>query len=248
MKQTVAVTRMNLENLGSRAGSSATVVVGSVAVVAVLLGLLAMSAGFRSALVETAKPDRGLILRNGSNNEMDGWIGLQELAILEAYEGFEVTSGEVYTTLTEAWGRHCGRRRMPRRHRRGIRAAPRGEDRQRTHTRARKKREHRRRFHCAAVRRTRRGRQRAGAHRDARSRRSLPRRGRRGGVGNLDGSRDRAERLPSHLYGQRRPREAGSGRRRDGIEPAIGRRSASDRHADSASRSSSPRSRRHALR
>ena len=100
LKQTAAVTRMNLENLGSRAGSSTTVVVGSAAVVAVLLGLLAMSAGFRSALVETAKPDRGLILRNGSNNEMDGWIGLQELAILEAYEGFDVTSGEVYTTLT----------------------------------------------------------------------------------------------------------------------------------------------------
>ena len=100
LKQTAAVTRMNLENLSSRAGSSATVVVGSAAVVAVLLGLLAMSAGFRSALVETAKPDRGLILRNGSNNEMDGWIGLQELAILEADEGFEVTSGEVYTTLT----------------------------------------------------------------------------------------------------------------------------------------------------
>ena len=100
LKQTAAVTRMNLENLGSRAASSATVVVGSAAVVAVLLGLLAMSAGFRSALVETAKPDRGLILRNGSNNEMDGWIGLQELAILEAHEDFDVTSGELYTTLT----------------------------------------------------------------------------------------------------------------------------------------------------
>ena len=100
LKQTAAVTRMNLESLGSRAGSSATVVVGSAAVIAVLLGLLAMSAGFRSALVETAKADRGLILRHGSNNEMDGWIGLEELAILEAQEGFAVVSGEVYTTLT----------------------------------------------------------------------------------------------------------------------------------------------------
>ncbi len=100
LKQTTAVTRMNLESLGSRAASSATVVVGSAAVVAVLLGLLAMSAGFRSALVETAKPDRGLILRNGSGNEMDGWISLQELAIIESDEGFDVTSGEIYATLT----------------------------------------------------------------------------------------------------------------------------------------------------
>ncbi len=99
-KQTAAVTRMSLESLGSRAAPSATIVVGSAAVVAVLLGLLAMSSGFRSALVDTARPDRGLILRNGSNNEMDGWIGLQELVILEAYEGFDVTSGEIYATLT----------------------------------------------------------------------------------------------------------------------------------------------------
>lgn len=33
---------------------------------------------------------------------MDGWTGLQELAILETYEGFDVTSGEVYATLTVA--------------------------------------------------------------------------------------------------------------------------------------------------
>ena len=57
--QIAAVTRLNLQNLGSRAGSSATVVVGSAAVVAVLLGLLAMSAGFRAVLADTAHPDRG---------------------------------------------------------------------------------------------------------------------------------------------------------------------------------------------
>jgi len=89
---------MNLENLGSRADSSATVVVGSAVVVAVLRGLLAMSAGFRSALVQTAKPDRGRILRNDSNSEMDGWIRLRELAIPEAYEGFDSASEQVYTT------------------------------------------------------------------------------------------------------------------------------------------------------
>ncbi len=31
---------------------------------------------------------------------MDGWIGFQELAILETYEGFDITSGETYATLT----------------------------------------------------------------------------------------------------------------------------------------------------
>ena len=51
-------------------------------------------------------------------------------------------------------------------------------------------------------------------------------------LGDLDKSRYRAELLPSHRHGKRRPREAGSGRRREGIETAAGRRSASDRHAD----------------
>ena len=98
-KQIAAVTRLNLANLSSRVGATLVVVVGIGGVVAVLLGLLAMSSGFRTALVETAKPDRGLVLRGSSNNEMDGWVNPEELAILQTMDGLDVVSGEVFVTI-----------------------------------------------------------------------------------------------------------------------------------------------------
>jgi putative ABC transport system permease protein len=79
-RQIVAVTQMNLANVRSRLAASAIIVVGMAGVVAVLLGLLAMSSGFRAVLAETARPDRVLIVRNGSNNEMSGWVTTNERA------------------------------------------------------------------------------------------------------------------------------------------------------------------------
>ena len=67
---------------------------------AVLLGLLAMSSGFHAALVETAMPDRALVLRGSSSNEMDGWVTLDEHAVLQSLEGFSLVSGEVYVTIS----------------------------------------------------------------------------------------------------------------------------------------------------
>jgi putative ABC transport system permease protein len=98
--QIASVTWLNLANLRSRLGASTIIVVGVAGVVAVLLGLLAMSAGFRSALVDTAKQDRALIVRNGSNNEMGGWVSADELALIETYEAIDVASGEVYVTFS----------------------------------------------------------------------------------------------------------------------------------------------------
>jgi putative ABC transport system permease protein len=100
LNQVLAVTRLNLANLRSRSFGSAIVVIGIAGVVAVLLGLLAMSNGFRSALAEMAEPDRALILRNGSNNEMDGWLTPDEVAILEGVEGLQTVSGELYVAIS----------------------------------------------------------------------------------------------------------------------------------------------------
>ena len=95
-RQIVAVTQMNLANLRSRVGASAIIVVGMAGVVAVLLGLLAMSSGFRAVLAETARPDRVLIVRNVSNNEMSGWVTADELGLIRSLDGVAVASGEVY--------------------------------------------------------------------------------------------------------------------------------------------------------
>jgi putative ABC transport system permease protein len=94
-----AVTMLNLSSLPSRLGVSLIIVVGVAGVVAVLLGLLAMSAGFQAALVETAREDRVMIMQSGSHSEMNGFITNQQLAILEAYEGLALASGELYVTV-----------------------------------------------------------------------------------------------------------------------------------------------------
>ncbi len=101
-KEALAVTRLNVSSIPSRLGGSAIIVVGVGGVVAVLLGLLAMSTGFRAALAETARPDRALLVRNGSNGELDGWVSNEELAILESYDTLETVSGEIYVTVTVA--------------------------------------------------------------------------------------------------------------------------------------------------
>ena len=94
-----AVTMLNLSSLPSRLGVSLIIVVGVAGVVAVLLGLLAMSAGFQAALADTAREDRVLIMQSGSRTEMNGFVTNEQLAILEAYEGLALASGELYVTV-----------------------------------------------------------------------------------------------------------------------------------------------------
>ncbi len=99
-RQILGVVALNFSNLSSRKFGSAIIVVGIGGVVAVLLGLLAMSSGFKAVLVDSAKTDRAIIVRNGSNSEMDGWITRDELDAIESVENLTVVSGETYTTVT----------------------------------------------------------------------------------------------------------------------------------------------------
>jgi putative ABC transport system permease protein len=98
-RQICAVTWLNLANLGSRPGASMVIVVGIGGVVAVLLGLLAMSAGFRGALTETARADRVLLVRGDATSEIAGSVDLDQLGAIETMPGIEVASGEVIVTI-----------------------------------------------------------------------------------------------------------------------------------------------------
>lgn len=87
---------MNLFNLPSRAGSSSVIVVGIAGVVAVLVGLLSMGAGFSAALESTAKADRAIIMRDGTTSELNGAMSAGDRATVRAMEGVELGSGELY--------------------------------------------------------------------------------------------------------------------------------------------------------
>jgi len=99
LKQILEVTWMNLLNLNARRGASLVIVVGMAGVVAVLVGLLAMSAGFTAALKSSGRPDRAIILREGSTQEIDGGISAEAQQIVSQLEGIARASGEVYIGL-----------------------------------------------------------------------------------------------------------------------------------------------------
>ena len=98
-RQIFEITLMNLRNINSRRGAASVIVVGIAGVVAVLVGLLSMSAGFGAALQMTSRPERALVLRDGSNTEMNSWMSVQELNIVSQLDGIAVASGELQVVV-----------------------------------------------------------------------------------------------------------------------------------------------------
>lgn len=70
-KQVAAVISMSLQTLPQRIGASSVIVVGIAGVVAVLVSVLAMGAGFRHTLADSGRSDRVIILRGGSDAELN---------------------------------------------------------------------------------------------------------------------------------------------------------------------------------
>lgn len=98
-RQTVNITAMNLRSVRSRKGSSSIIVVGIAGVVAVVVGLLAMSEGIRSALRETSHPDRVLVMRTGTQDEITGWLSAAEVNVLKGVDGIGTVSGELVVVV-----------------------------------------------------------------------------------------------------------------------------------------------------
>ncbi len=70
-KQLVAAISMSLQTLPQRIGASSVIVIGIAGVVAVLVSVLAMGAGFRHTLADSGRADRVIILRGGSDAELN---------------------------------------------------------------------------------------------------------------------------------------------------------------------------------
>ena len=98
-QQTFNITAMNLWNIRSRKGSSSIIVVGIAGVVGVIVGLLSMSEGIQSALTETSHPDRILVMRTGTQDEITGWLSATEVNVLKGVEGLRTVSGELVVVV-----------------------------------------------------------------------------------------------------------------------------------------------------
>ena len=79
LKQLFAVSLMSLQTLPQRLGASSVIVIGIAGVVAVLVSVLAMAAGFRHTVADSGRPDRVIILRGGSDAELNSNLTRSDL-------------------------------------------------------------------------------------------------------------------------------------------------------------------------
>jgi putative ABC transport system permease protein len=84
-KQTIAITAMNLQSLRLRLAASSVIVIGIAVTVAVLVSVQAMALGFQKTLSHTGRMDRAIVLRGGSEAELNSTISRENtLTIMDA--------------------------------------------------------------------------------------------------------------------------------------------------------------------
>ncbi len=101
--QIVAVTLINLRSIPQRWGMSLATVVSIALVVGVLLGFLAMANGFRATIDGSGSDDVAVMLRSGSQSELNSGFGRDTVRLVETApgiarnaEGDAVLSAELY--------------------------------------------------------------------------------------------------------------------------------------------------------
>jgi putative ABC transport system permease protein len=106
LKQFWAVSLMSLQTLPQRIGASSVIVVGIAGVVAVLISVLAMGVGFRHTLADSGRADRAIILRGGSDAELNSNLTRADIdtignapGIAKSADGKALLSNELVTVV-----------------------------------------------------------------------------------------------------------------------------------------------------
>ncbi|HTI17638.1 MAG TPA: ABC transporter permease [Trinickia sp.] len=92
IQQIVAVTIMNLRSLPQRIGTAWVIVIGIAVTVAVMISVLAMAEGFTQTLKGTARVDRALVLRAGSEAELASTISRENTQTIMDAPGIQKNS------------------------------------------------------------------------------------------------------------------------------------------------------------
>ncbi|MCH8489833.1 MAG: ABC transporter permease [Oceanicaulis sp.] len=87
LKQTTAVTLLNLRSIPLRWGMSLATILSIALVVGVLLGFMAMASGFRATQEGAGTDDVAIMLRGGAMSEMNSNISRDEVRLLEVAPG-----------------------------------------------------------------------------------------------------------------------------------------------------------------
>ncbi len=86
-RQTLSVTRVGLSTVTQRLGSSAVIVIGIAGVVGVLVAMLAMGDGFQATLQQTGSDDTAIVLRGGSQAELNSVLSRDNISSIEEAPG-----------------------------------------------------------------------------------------------------------------------------------------------------------------
>jgi putative ABC transport system permease protein len=87
LKQVLSITALGLRSIPDRIGPTLVIVVGLAGVVAVFTALLAMAAGFSSTLESAGRSDVALVLRGGSQAELNSGISREQGTIIKQAPG-----------------------------------------------------------------------------------------------------------------------------------------------------------------
>jgi putative ABC transport system permease protein len=87
LKQILSITSLGLRSIPERLGPSLVIVVGLAGVVAVFTALLAMAAGFQSTLEAAGRADVALVLRGGSQAELNSGLSREQGTIIKQAPG-----------------------------------------------------------------------------------------------------------------------------------------------------------------
>jgi putative ABC transport system permease protein len=85
--QTIAITGINVRSIPERWAPSLVIVIGLAGVVAVFTTLLAMSTGFSSTLKAAGSTDVAIVMRGGSDSEINSGLGRDEADIIKQAPG-----------------------------------------------------------------------------------------------------------------------------------------------------------------
>jgi len=87
LSQTTAITSLNLKSIPERWGASLVIVVGLAGVVAVFTALLAMAEGFQSTLKSAGRADVAMVLRGGSQAELNSALLRDQVTLIKQAAG-----------------------------------------------------------------------------------------------------------------------------------------------------------------
>ena len=105
LSQIFAVALYNLRTIPERKGSAFTAAVGIGGVVLVLVGVLAIAAGFKKALTSSGAKDVAIVLRAGADNEMNSGLAREDARLITDAPGVArgaagpLTSAELFVMI-----------------------------------------------------------------------------------------------------------------------------------------------------